>query len=111
MLIFSSVTLLRRHRLVAGIGCTSGQYDRVRRHLDERRHGAVVHRSRRNSRVAIAAPEPARGRGAERRRAAGHEVGLLLVEPAHRVEGAVAELELAGTVQGTDGILGRDSPS
>ena len=90
--------------MVVGIGSPSGQDDRVRRNLYERRHGAR-HR-RRDDRVAVGAAEPARGGGAERRRAAGHEVGLLLVQPAHGVDdGAVAELELAGAVQGADGIL------
>ena len=95
--------------MVAGIGCPSGENDRVRRHLYERRHGSAG----RVAVGAVGAAEPAGGRGAERRGAAGHEVGLLLVQPVHGVDdSAVAELELAGAVQGADGILWRvQSPS
>ena len=94
--------------MVAGIGCPSGENDRVRRHLYERRHGSAG----RVAVGAVGAAEPAGGRGAERRGAAGHEVGLLLVQAAHRVDGAVPKLELAGAVQGADGILWRvQSPS
>ena len=94
--------------MVAGIGRPSGENDRVRRHLYERRHGSAG----RVAVGAVGAAEPAGGRGAERRGAAGHEVGLLLVQAAHRVDGAAAELELAGAVQGADGILWRvQSPS